>query len=222
MIDVMIADDQQLLVDLLRIGLEQSDGIRVVACAKNGFQATELAMMYQPDVVLMDIMMPDCDGIQATKSIKEWNSQVKILILTNGTQESNLQKAMQAGADGYVLKDISQENLVLAVKSVFANMKVMSQPTGLHQKSQSFDRNYLNYGEKSIMIDGEVVYLAQREIDLIAMIVEGREVSEMAAVLELSEGSVRNLTSCVIHKLKVKDRTQLAVFALKNQLVEAY
>ncbi|MDW7672428.1 MAG: response regulator transcription factor [Bacillota bacterium] len=222
MINVMIADDQQLLVDLLRIGLEQSDGIRVVACAKNGLQATELAVKHQPDVILMDIMMPECDGIQATKIIKEWNSRVKILILTNGEKESNLQKAMQAGADGYVLKDISQEDLILAVKSVFANMKVVSQQTDLQQNTHVFTESSLKTTEKRVMIDSEAIYLTQREVDLIAMIVEGKEVAEMSAVLQLSEGSVRNLTSGVIHKLKVKDRTQLAVFALKNQLVEAF
>ena len=222
MIDVMIADDQQLLVDLLKIGLEQSDGIRVVACAKNGLQAAELAVKHQPDVILMDIIMPECDGIEATKIIKECNSRMKILILTNGEKESNLQKAMQAGADGYVLKDISQEDLILAVKSVFANMKVVSQQTDLQQNAHLFTESSLKNAEKRVMIDSEAIYLTQREVDLIAMIVQGKEVAEMSAVLQLSEGSVRNLTSCVIQKLKVKDRTQLAVFALKNQLVEAF
>lgn len=219
MIKVMIADDQQLLVDLLKIGLEQYPDIQVTACAENGFQAQELAMQHHPDVILMDILMPECDGIQATRMIKEWNREVKILILTNGDRESDLQKALKAGADGYVLKNISREDLMLAVKSVCANMKVFCQPHKRRIPRYAPEGSVFSATERSILLENETVYLTQRELDLIQMIVEGMEPAEMAEILELSEGSVRNLTTAVINKLNLKDRTQLAVFALKNQLI---
>lgn len=219
MIDVLIADDQQLLVDLLKIGLEQYPDLRVVACAENGFLAQELAMLHQPDVILMDILMPECDGIQATRMIKEWNKKVKILILTNGDRDSHLQKAMAAGADGYVLKNISREDLMLAVKSVCANMKVITAHQRWNQQHQLPGESVFTETEKAIILGDETVYLTTREMDLIAMIVEGKDMTAMAEVLELTEGSVRNLTTAVINKLHLKDRTQLAVFALKNQLV---
>ena len=223
MIDVMLVDDQQLLVDLLTIGLQQSEDICVVATANNGHQAKELAVKYHPDVVLMDIMMPECDGIQATKAIKAIDKNIKILVLTNGDKDSGLEQAMEAGADGYVLKNISQQDLLLAVKGVCANMKIVVQNnTQTEPNHQLFTKKYLHHYNKQVMINGEAVSLSQREMALIAMIVESKEVSEMAAELELTEGSVRNLISGLIHKLQVKDRTQLAVYALKNQLVETY
>lgn len=223
MIDVMLVDDQQLLIDLLTIGLQQSEDICVVATANNGHQAKEMAIKHHPDVVLMDIMMPECDGIQATKAIKAIDKNIKILVLTNGDKDTDLQQAMEAGADGYVLKNISQQDLLLAVKGVWANMKIVVQNAcQTTPNAQLFTKKYLHSYNKQVMINGEAVSLSQREMALIAMIVESKEVSEMAEELELTEGSVRNLISGLIHKLQVKDRTQLAVFALKNQLVETY
>lgn len=222
MIDVILADDQQLLIDLLTIGLQQSDDICVVASANNGHEAIELAKKHHPDVVLMDIMMPGCDGIKATKEIKAMDKNIKILVLTNGDKDTDLPKAMEAGADGYVLKNISQQDLLLAVRGVCANMKIVIKNNDNEDDSQIFYKKNLHNYNKQVMINGESIDLSHREMALIAMIVESKEIVEMATALELSEGSVRNLISGLINKLQVKDRTQLAVFALKNQLVEAY
>lgn len=222
MIDVILADDQQLLIDLLTIGLQQSDDICVVATANNGREAIELAIKHHPDVILMDIMMPECDGIKATKEIKAIDKSIKILVLTNGDKGTDLQKAMEAGADGYVLKNISQQDLLLAVRGVCANMKIVTKNNDDESYAQLFSKNNLHNYKKQVMINDELLNVSQRELTLIQMVVESMEIAEMATILELSEGSVRNLISGLITKFQVKDRTQLAVFALKNQLVEAY
>lgn len=126
MIKVLIVDDQQLLIYLMKNLLNQNSEIQVIGSASDGNQAIELAQKYKPDLILMDIMMPNCDGIEATKKIKEIDDKVKILVLTSSDNPEDFHNALESGADGYVLKNISGDDLILAIRSVHTNIDVFN------------------------------------------------------------------------------------------------
>ena len=220
MIRVLIADDQKLIVDLLTIALEQEKDIRVAACAQDGFQAQALTKEHHPDVILMDITMPKCDGIEATRQIKSWNQKVKVLILTIDKCDAKIKKALRAGADGYVLKNIGSQELIFAIKSVHANMQVVYQETDRPPLSLSESDAFEIATGKIVEISGQTVHLSKREMDLIRMITKSDGINSMADALEVEEGTIRNMITALIQKLQVKDRTGLAVFALKNNLLD--
>ena len=125
MIKVLIVDDQIILRESLKFIIEQDTDINVVGLAGNGAEAFSLCGKLKPDVVLMDIMMPDCDGVEGTRLIKSKYESIKVIILTTFNDEKNVSRAIKSGADGYVLKDISPEQLILAIKSVFNGFSIM-------------------------------------------------------------------------------------------------
>ncbi len=219
MIKVLIIDDQQLLLDLMSHLLEKSEEIDVVASGRDGNQAIGLAEKHHPDVILMDIHMPDCDGIEATKKIKAHNKDIKILILTSSSEDEDVHKALSNGADGYVLKTIGEQELVAVIKSVHADMEVIHRDVrdaALRSRAGAFDNTEEG---RHLMIDGVHIALSQRDLDVIRMIVEGKSTKEMAEALFVSEGRLRNIITEIIQKLMCENRTQVAVFALKNNLV---
>lgn len=126
MIKVLIVDDQQLLIYLMENLLNKNSEIQVIGSANDGNQAIELAQKYKPDLILMDLMMPYCDGIEATKKIKEIDDKVKILVLTSSDNPEDFHNALESGADGYVLKNISGDDLILAIRSVNNNIDVFN------------------------------------------------------------------------------------------------
>lgn len=219
MLKVLIADDQHLLLDLMQHMLSDQEDIEVVGTATDGQQVIEMSKQYQPDVVLMDIMMPQLNGIEATKEIKKLDQDVKVLILSSSNREEDVHEAINNGADGYVLKSINEDELVLAVKSVHAHMEVLHHDIRAYAKfALASDINKKN-GKKTIIVQGFPVELTRQEIQVIKMIVEGLSTGEMARSIHVSEGRLRNIITDVISKLMLKDRTQVAVFALKNNLV---
>ncbi len=218
-IKVLLVDDQELLLDLMNHLLESDSDIEVIACAKDGNEAIELANKLKPDVILMDIKMPNCDGIEATKKIKEADKNNKILILTTSKDEEDVHLALNNGADGYVLKSINENELVLAIKSVYANMEVIHNEVREMAKRSSSKEIYTTTKGKRVMVNDIQVELSNRELEIIKMIVEGRKTSDIAADLFISEGRLRNVITTIISKLMVDDRTQLAVFALKSNLI---
>lgn len=218
MIKVLIVDDQQLLLDLLGHMLENTDEIQVVARGRDGNQAVALTEEHEPDVILMDIRMPHCDGIDATKRIKEHHKDIKILILTSSSNDQDVHKALSSGADGYVLKTIGEDELIAVIKSVYANMEVIHEDVrgaALRSRMGEFDQE----SGKTIIIEGVKVKLSERDLTIIKMIIDGKSTTEMAEELFISEGRLRNIITEIIQKLMVDNRTQLAVFALKNNLV---
>ncbi len=218
MIKVLIVDDQQLLLDLLSHMLEGTEDLEVVACGKDGNQAVALTEEHNPDVILMDIQMPFCNGIEATQRIKKYHKDIKILILSSSSEDQDVHKALSSGADGYVLKNIGEDELIAVIKSVHANMEVIHEDVreaAMRSRMGVFEDS----DGKTIVIEGVRVALSERDLDIIKMIVDGKTTSQMAGELFVSEGRLRNIITEIIQKLMVDNRTQLAVFALKNNLV---
>lgn len=220
MIRILIADDHQLLVDLLKSDLESNLDIQVVATAENGEEVVRLAKELRPDVILMDIQMPVCDGIEATRQIKKWNSTTNILVLTSDADNSQIQHAIKAGADGYVLKSISIEELVLAIQSVHANMRVMSKNVDEVGRTYWESDAFSIESGAVVCIEGMSVHLTKKELGLLTLVVKGKNLAEMATTLKLKEGTVQNQITALKKKLQLRDKNQLALFAVKHRLVE--
>lgn len=208
MIKVIIADDVQILRTGLKAVLSQDDSISVVGEAVNGKEAYELSVRLKPDVVLMDMRMPDYDGGCGTRLIKEKLNSVKVLVLTTFDDKETVEKAMSSGADGYILKEMDNEQIINSIKAVAGGINVfcdnvfqsIKKDSAIQQNPKSFD-------------------LTEREVDFLRLICDGCDNKEIAAQLFLAEGTVRNGISRLLEKLKLKDRTQLAVFAIKNNIV---
>lgn len=215
MIKVLIADDEAILGESLRLLLERDPEITVAGCARDGDEALRLCDELRPDIVLMDIVMPGCDGITATRRIKEKYDGIKILILTTFHDDERLSQALQFGADGYLLKDVTPVDLCMAVKSVYRGIGVLSRP-GFDLAARPF-RQAAPVETRSA--EAARSLLTERDLDIIGRIVEGMSNKEIAAALGLTEGSVRNAVSGILAKLQLQDRTQLAIYAIRNKLV---
>lgn len=213
-IKVLIADDIQILRQGLKAVLEQDDEIQVVTLAENGREAFEKCAAYEPDVVLMDMRMPDYDGAYGIRSIKDRYPGIKVLVLTTFDDEETIDKAVSSGADGYILKEMSDEKVIASVKSVYAGISVFG--SGVYQTM----RNQLEEGKTSSSFAPQKPELefTEREQDVIRLVAQGYDNKEIAASLFLAEGTVRNQISKILEKVDLKDRTQLAVYAVKHGL----
>lgn len=215
---VIIADDQKLLRDCLKHMIHNNSEIEVVACAENGEEAVELSSKTEPDLVLMDVMMPGCDGIEATRRIKEMNKEIKVLMLTTSQSSEDVETAINNGADGYILKNITSEELILAIKSVYSGLDIIHKDV-----YKATPKNYYQNAEKelkrNVKVDEVNVTISERDIQIIRLIVEGKDAAEIARELYLTEGRIRNIISEMIAKLSLKDRAQLVAFAFRNNLV---
>lgn len=218
MTTVMIAEDQKLLRESFKSIIENNSDIKVVACAVNGKEAYDLCKEYKPDVILMDLSMPICNGTEATKLIKSEFPSTKVLILTASNDKTDVTDAIRNGADGYILKDISTEELILSIKSTSLGLGIINKdilsPIVLNMPNES-----KNSKNKDIDIYGINISLTERELKIVSMIVDGKDNKEIGASLFIAEGTVKNIITEIISKLQLKDRTQLAVYAVKNGLV---
>ncbi len=215
MIKVVLADDQLLFREGIKKILEHDREIKVVGCAENGKEAFKLCEQFSPDVVLMDIEMPVCDGVEGTRLIKSKCMHTKVVMLTVFSDDEKTQNALNYGADGYILKDINQEKLVLTVKGVAAGLGIM------HKDIYSNIVKKVNSHTKISIIEnkGLNVELSNRELSIIRLIVDGKSNKEIAETIYLTEGSVRNVISGILKKLNLKDRTQLGILAVKNGII---
>ncbi len=214
---VLIADDIMILRQGLKAVLEQDVDIEVVALAENGKEAFEKSKVYQPDVVLMDMRMPDYDGAYGIRAIKEQLPQVKVLVLTTFDDEETIDKALSSGADGYILKEMEDEKVINSVKSVYAGMSIFGD--GVYKVMRT--RLEQTLGTSGIVASAESdQHFTDREKDIIKLVAQGYDNKEIATELFLAEGTVRNNISRVLEKLSLKDRTQLAVYAVKHGLDE--
>ena len=213
-IKVLIADDIQILRQGLKAVLEQDEGIQVVTLAENGKEAFEKCAAYQPDVVLMDMRMPDYDGAFGIRSIKDRHPNIKVLVLTTFDDEETIDKAVSSGADGYILKEMSDEKVIASVKSVHAGISVFG--SGVYQTMRSrMEAGKASTGFSTLESDLE---FTGRERDVIKLVAQGYDNKEIAAQLFLAEGTVRNQISKLLEKVELKDRTQLAIYAVKHGL----
>lgn len=209
MIRVVIADD----VPILRQGMEAVLGrdpeLQIVGLASNGKEAWELCGKEKPDVVLMDMRMPEYDGSWGIVRIKEDFPDIKILVLTTFDDTETVEAAVGSGADGYILKEMEDSRILQSIKAVCAGVRVFGDSVFEGMRRQMVPVKKLS--EKMEGITG-------REREIMRCVARGMDNKEIAAELFLAEGTVRNNISRLLEKLKLKDRTQLAVFTVKNQL----
>jgi NarL family two-component system response regulator LiaR len=210
---LLICDDQEVVREGLRAILGNVPGIEVVGVVGNGAEAVEAVPEMSPDVVLMDLNMPIKNGVQATRELAVSHPEVKVLVLTTYDAEEWVVDAIRAGAAGYMLKDAPREQLVAAIKGTAAG-KTHVDPS---VAGDLFARvATAGDGPDSKVADN----LSERELDVLRLLGKGLSNNEIAGQLFLSEGTVRNYVSAVLAKLQVADRTQAAVLAVKNGLVD--
>jgi len=218
MTTIIIAEDQKLLRESFKNIIETNSDIKVVASATNGKEAYNLCKQYKPDLVLMDLCMPVCNGTEATKLIKIDFPSVKVLILTASNDKEDVTEAISNGADGYVLKNIGTEELILSIKSASLGLGIVDKdlldPLVLNLRKENKKKK-----KKTVQVSGINVSLTERELRIVTMIVDGKDNKEIGASLFIAEGTVKNIITEIISKLQLKDRTQLAVYAVRNQLV---
>jgi len=211
-INVLIADDHTMLRQGIKQILELEKDITVVALASDGAEAIRLVRMHRPDVVLMDINMPSMNGLQAIKELKAEKSPVRIIVLTMHEEKDYLFKALQLGAEGYVLKDADPMTLIDAIRSVYRGQNYI-QPNMTKELVREFNR--MTFREKGTNQDS---LLTSRELEVLDLIAEGMINKEIAKKLFISEKTVKNHVSNIFRKLNVSDRTQAAIYAFKHNL----
>jgi DNA-binding NarL/FixJ family response regulator len=210
-IRVIIADDSDFVRDGMKIILEVDDDFEVLGCAANGKEAIEIAKKTKPDVVLMDIQMPEMDGIEATKYIVE-NDLGKVLILTTFDDDDLVAKALSNGAKGYLIKNHTPDHLKQMIKSVYNGTGVMEES---HLKALA---NMADNKENEGASEGfdESVY-SKRELEIIKEVAEGLSNKEIANKLFISEGTVKNYITSILSKEGLSHRTALAVYYLTGK-----
>jgi two-component system, NarL family, response regulator LiaR len=214
MIRVLIVDDHQMVRQGLRTFLELQEDILVVGEASDGQAAVEMVGQLSPDVILMDLVMPRLDGIAATRQVKLAAPQVKVIALTSFTEDDKVFPAIQAGASSYLLKDVSPDELVEAVRAAYqGEARLHPQITRklMEQVAQQ------PASSPAISVDD----LTEREYDVVRLVARGRSNQEIAQELFISEKTVKTHISHILSKLSLQDRTQLAIYAIRKGLVES-
>jgi len=193
---LLIVDDDALIRESLSLTLSLEDDIEIVGEAGNGKDALQMCKTLNPDIILMDIRMPNVDGISATAQIKNKHADIKIMMLTTFADKANIQNALSAGANGYLLK--TDETATIAIK-----LRALINGGGV------IDADVLKHLTQPVnpLMDN----LSTRERDITRLVAQGLTNKEIAAQLFLSEGTVRNKILMIMDKLKVKNRTQLGV-----------
>lgn len=213
MIKILIADDQELIRDSLRIVLSGNPDF-LVNTAANGIEVVRAVRRDKPDVILMDIRMPEMDGVQCTQIIKENYPEIKIIILTTFDDDEYIFSALKHGASGYLLKGISADRLIEAIHKVYHGNAMINEDIAgkvLKMFSQMAKEN-----AAVITVDEDYIKeITESEWKVIGLVSKGLSNKEIAAELFLTEGSVRNYLSSVLKKLDLRDRTQLAIWAVQ-------
>lgn len=214
MIKILIADDQELIRQSLLIILRTKSGFKVTDAVKNGLEVIQSIRKEKPDVILMDIRMPKIDGVACTQIIKENYPDIKIIILTTFDDDDFVFSALKYGASGYLLKGVGMDELYQAILTVYRgggmiNPDIATKVFGMFSKMSQ--NNY------SIQVDEtNIDEISKPEWKVIQQVGYGFSNKEIAQKLYLSEGTVRNYLSSILSKLNLRDRTQLAIWAVQT------
>ncbi|MTI94648.1 MAG: response regulator transcription factor [Firmicutes bacterium] len=204
---VLIVDDDALIRDSLKMLLSLEADIEVLGTAVNGQQALEQCRQKNPDIVLMDIRMPVMDGVLGTKAIKEQFPAIKVVILTTFRDDEYIKEAIRNGAEGYILKSQPADSIVESLRAVAKGNIVLERDVANSLSAMLKETNKQR---------AEDYQLTARELEILTLVGEGLSNKEIAQKLYLSEGTARNYVTQLLDKLKLRDRTQLAIFYLKN------
>ncbi len=209
-VTVMLADDHAVVRDGLRALLEGGHDLQVIGVAGNGREAVAEAQRLRPDVVIMDIAMPELDGVEATRRIVERCPETRVLILSMYLSAEHIHRALQAGAQGYVLKESAGEEVVEAIRALRAGKRYLS-----HRITETVIDDYLRDGSNLSPLDS----LSLRERDVLQLVVEGRTNAAIAQALSLSPKTVETYRARIMKKLKVHDTVELVKFAMRHGLI---
>ncbi len=216
-IKILIADDQELIRQSLQIILSNEPDFTVTENAANGLEVIRSVRRERPDVILMDIRMPEMDGVVCTQIIKENYPDIKIIILTTFDDDEYVFNALKFGASGYLLKGISIEELTKAIRKVYQGNAMINEDIA-SKVVRLFSR--MAQGSFSIQVDEKQSQeLKESEWEIIVQVGRGYSNKEIASTLNLSEGTVRNNLSHILSKLGLRDRTQLAIWAVQTGAV---
>ncbi len=216
-IKILIADDQELIRQSLQIILSNEPDFMVTENAANGLEVIRSVRKERPDVILMDIRMPEMDGVVCTQIIKENYPDIKIIILTTFDDDEYVFNALKFGASGYLLKGISIEELTKAIRKVYQGNAMINEDIA-SKVVRLFSR--MAQGSFSIQVDEKQSQeLKESEWEIIVQVGRGYSNKEIASALNLSEGTVRNNLSHILSKLGLRDRTQLAIWAVQTGAV---
>jgi DNA-binding NarL/FixJ family response regulator len=203
---LLIVDDDALIREGLKILIELEDDFEVVGTASNGQEALELCKVLNPELVLMDIRMPVVDGVKGTRLIKQYNSDIKIVILTTFKDDEYIKDAVRSGAEGYILKNQPSDSIIESLRAVGKGNIVFEKEVAHSLSAMLSDK------KKS----SKDFNLSDREMEILQLVAEGLSNKEIANKLFLSEGTVRNYVTGLLEKLQLRDRTQLAIYYLKE------
>lgn len=210
-ITVMITDDHSMIREGLKNLLELDGDIKVIAEAENGVECLEQLNQYSPDILLLDINMPKMNGLEVLQNIKERHLKVKVLVLTVHNEVEYLMKAIDIGVEGYILKDSESDELKKAINAVYSG-ETYIQPNLIPRLNAKMI-------EKNKYVD-KIECLTNRELEVLKLLSVGMFNKEIAEDLSISERTVKNHVSNIFKKLEVTDRTQAAVFAIRNNLIQ--
>src|SRR2546428_716992 len=211
-IRVLLVDDHELVRQGVASMLAKAEDLTVVGEAKTGREAIETARKELPDVILMDVRMPDMDGLEATRRIKEERSRTAVVILTMHENPAYLREAVRAGAAGYLLKDVSRDELIDAIKQI---------STGGAFIDPQMLKGMLSDLKPTAPAPPQARGLTKREREILALVAEGMSNREIAERLVLSPETVKSHVAAILEKLGVSDRTQAAIYAVRHGLVQS-
>lgn len=210
-VSILIADDHPVVRQGLRTFLELQEDLEVVGEAGGGEEAVAMARQLLPDVVLMDLVMPGLDGIEATRRIRAESPTTRVIVLTSFAEDEKVFPSIKAGAAGYLLKDVEPEALAEAIRTVQRG-EALLHPTVAAKLMQEFGAER--------RAPGELERLTERELEVLRLVARGMSNREIAGELVLSEKTVKTHVSNILAKLHLADRTQAALFAVKQRLVD--
>ncbi len=215
---VLIVEDHQMTLVGLKMLLDKTDGFEVIGEAPNGVQAVELASLRLPDVILMDIGLPEMDGIEATQKIKDRHPNIKIIMLTSKDNEQDVFAALGAGADAYCMKGIGVDSLTLAIDAVKEGTAWLD-PAVARMVLGKFAGGQVPGTPAQPMTPPEDCPLTKREMEVLHLIVEGCSNPQIAERLTITKATAKAHVHSILQKLCVDDRTQAAVLAMRQGYV---
>ena len=211
MIKILIADDQELIRESLKIILSTNNEFEVIDTVGSGKEVVESIRRHIPDIILMDVRMPDMDGVQCTKFVKEVYPEIKVIVLTTFDDDEYIFSALKYGASGYLLKGVSLDELTSAIKTVLQGGAIFN-PNVASKVTKIFPEMAKNNIVAERIHDEDLPNLSDTEWKIIQQVSQGLSNKEIAEILKFTEGTIRNYLSVILDKLQLRDRTQLAIW----------
>lgn len=211
MIKILIADEQELIRESLKIILSTNNEFEVIDTVGSGKEVVESIRRHIPDIILMDVRMPDMDGVQCTKFVKEVYPEIKVIVLTTFDDDEYIFSALKYGASGYLLKGVSLDELTSAIKTVLQGGAIFN-PNVASKVTKIFSEMAKNNIVAERIHDEDLPNLSDTEWKIIQQVSQGLSNKEIAEILKFTEGTIRNYLSVILDKLQLRDRTQLAIW----------